>query len=100
MKRAPHRAVTIRGERQFDGPLMAVRRCDGRHIKQSLSPNEGRGEMGRGEGGEWYLSKGGGGGGSPTAQIIAQGPFSGGVVITASGIYRGVSLPRPTYNSA
>ena len=56
--------------------------------------------MGRGAGGEWYLSKGGGGGGSPTAQIIAQGPFPGGVVITGSGIYRGVSLPRPTYNSA
>ena len=55
--------------------------------------------MGRGEGGEWYLSKGGGGG-SPTAQIIAQGPFSGGVVITGSGIYRGVSRPRPTYNIA
>ena len=39
-------------------------------------------------------------GGSPTAQIIAQGPFSGGVVITGSGIYRGVSRPRPTYNIA
>ena len=89
MKRAPHRAVTIRGKRPFDGPLMAVRRCDGRHIKQSLSPNQGRGG---GEGGEWYLSKDGGGGGG--------GPFSGGVVVTGSGIYRWVSLPRPTYNSA
>ena len=58
--------------------------------------------MGRGEGGEWYLSKDGGAGGgrSPTAKITAQGPFSGGVVVTGSGIYRGVSLPRPTYNSA
>ena len=42
--------------------------------------------MGLGEGGEWYLSKDGGGG-SPTAQIIAQGLFSGGVVITGWGIY-------------
>ena len=64
VKRAPHRAVTIRGKRPFDGPLMAARRCDGRHIKQSLSPNQGRGETGGGEGGEWYLSKDGGGGGS------------------------------------
>ena len=28
------------------------------------------------------------------------GPFSGGVVVTGSSIYRWVSLPRPTYNSA
>ena len=56
MKRAPHRAVTIRGERQFDGPLMAQRRCDDRHIKQARPAGE--------KGCEWYLSneKGGGGG--------------------------------------
>ena len=40
MKRAPHRAVTIRGERQFDGPLMAPRRCDDRHIKQARPAGE------------------------------------------------------------
>ena len=33
------------------GPLMAARRCDGRHIKQALSPHQGGGDMGRGAGG-------------------------------------------------
>ena len=43
---------------------MAVRRCDGRHIKQSLSPNQGRGETGRGAGwGSGTLVRAGGGGG-------------------------------------
>ena len=41
---------------------MAARQCDDRHIKQSLSPNQGRGKTGGGEGWEWYLSKEGGGG--------------------------------------
>ena len=30
---------------------MAARRCDGRHIKQALSPHQGGGDMGRGAGG-------------------------------------------------
>ena len=39
----------------FDGRA-AVRQCDGRHIKQALSPHQGGGDMGRGAGGgEWYL---------------------------------------------
>ena len=65
VKRAPHRTVTIRGKWPFDGPLMAARRFHGRHIKQSLSPNQGRGEMGRGEGGSGTLVRVGGGGGAP-----------------------------------
>ena len=81
VKRAPHRAVTIRGERQFDGPLMAQRRCDDRHIKQARPAGE------KGGSGTLVMKRGG-------------GPFSGGVVVTGSGIYRWVSLPRPTYNSA
>ena len=84
MKRAPHRAVTIRGERQFDGPLMAQRRCDDRHIKQARPAGE------KGVSGTLVMKRGGGGG----------VPFSGGVVVTGSSIYRWVSLPRPTYNSA
>ena len=83
MKRAPHRAVTIRGERQFDGPLMAQRRCDDRHIKQARPAGE------KGVSGTLVMKRGGGG-----------VPFSGGVVVTGSSIYRWVSLPRPTYNSA
>ena len=42
--------------RESPGPLMAARRCDGRYIKQALSPHQGGGDMGRGAGGgEWYL---------------------------------------------
>ena len=57
MKRAPHRAVTIRGERQFDGPLMAQRRCDDRHIKQARPAGE------KGVSGTLVMKRGGGGGG-------------------------------------
>ena len=37
--------------RKSPGPLRAARRCDGRHIKQALSPHQGGGDMGRGAGG-------------------------------------------------
>ena len=66
----------------IDGPLMAQRRCDDRHIKQARPAGE------KGGSGTLVMKRGGG------------GPFSGGVVVTGSGIYRWVSLPRPTYNSA
>ena len=72
---------------------------DGRETVRRQSHQTVKGEA------RWAGEKGGSGtlvrgGGSPTAQIIAQGSFSGGVVITGSGIYRGVSLQRPTYNFA
>ena len=40
-----------REETRARAALMAARRCDGRHIKQSLSPHQGEGDMGRGAGG-------------------------------------------------
>ena len=79
MKRAPHRAVTIRGERQFDGPLMAQRRCDDRHIKQARPAGE------KGVSGTLVMKRGGGG-----------VPFSGGVVVTGSSIYR-MGVPAETH---
>ena len=50
------RRALARRSGKSPGPLMAARRCDGRHIKQALSPHQGGGDMGRGAGGgEWYL---------------------------------------------
>ena len=50
------RLALARRSGKSPGPLMAARRCDGRHIKQALSPHQGGGDMGRGAGGgEWYL---------------------------------------------
>ena len=50
------RLALARRSGKSPGPLMAARRCDGRHIKQALSPHQGGGDMGRGGGGgEWYL---------------------------------------------
>ena len=45
------RCALARRSGKSPGPLMAARRCDGRHIKQSLSPHQGGGDMGRGAGG-------------------------------------------------
>ena len=50
------RLALARRSGKSPGPLMAARRCDGRHIKQALSLHQGGGDMGRGAGGgEWYL---------------------------------------------
>ena len=50
------RLALARRSGKSPGPLMAARRCNGRHIKQALSPHQGGGDMGRGAGGgEWYL---------------------------------------------
>ena len=45
------RRALARRSGKSPGPLMAARRCDGRHIKQALSPHQGGGDMGRGAGG-------------------------------------------------
>ena len=97
VRQSPHRTVTIREKKsalalrlgKSPGPLMAP------------SPHQrGRRYGRRSRWGEWYLSKVGEAPFPKQSLQVDLCPVFGGVVITGSGIYRGVTRPKPTYNIA